>query len=50
MAQERGGQCLSVAYIRSASKLLWEGLEGHQWEVRKNKGLMVSQMLCFKAG
>ena len=32
LAEERGGRCLSKVYVNSASKLLWECAEGHQWE------------------
>ena len=32
LAAKRGGKCLSRVYINTASKLLWECAEGHQWE------------------
>ena len=32
IAEERGGKCLSKAYVNSRTKLLWECAEGHQWE------------------
>jgi hypothetical protein len=32
IAKQRGGKCLSEPYIHSSSKLLWECIDGHQWE------------------
>jgi len=32
IAKERGGRCLSNAYVNSNTKLLWVCTEGHQWE------------------
>lgn len=32
LAIERGGKCLSTTYQNGDEKLLWECLEGHQWE------------------
>ncbi len=37
IAEERGGQCLSGAYINSQTKLQWVCSEGHQWEATPNK-------------
>lgn len=32
IAQERGGNCISEAYVNSKTKLKWECKDGHQWE------------------
>jgi len=32
IAQERGGKCLSNAYVNANTPLLWECAQGHQWE------------------
>ena len=32
VAVERGGDCLSIAYKNSKTKLLWRCSEGHEWE------------------
>jgi hypothetical protein len=32
IALQRGGHCLSLAYVDSASALLWECGQGHRWE------------------
>jgi hypothetical protein len=32
LAAKRGGKCLSPAYERNRTKLLWECSRGHQWE------------------
>ena len=32
LARERGGKCLSKAYINRNTKLLWKCKRGHQWE------------------
>lgn len=32
IAKERGGQCLSIAYKNTHTKLLWECAKGHQWK------------------
>jgi|SRR5579862_670395 len=32
LALARGGKCLSIEYIGSKSKILWQCAEGHQWE------------------
>ncbi len=32
VAQEKGGQCLSIKYVNSKTKLLWQCTEGHKWE------------------
>jgi len=32
IAMDRGGKCLSDTYVNSATKLLWECADGHQWE------------------
>jgi hypothetical protein len=32
LAQERGGKCLSDAYVNADTKLLWECAKGHQWQ------------------
>jgi hypothetical protein len=32
IAKKRGGQCLSVKYINSHTKLAWQCKDGHQWE------------------
>ena len=37
VAADRGGECLSHAYINSQTKLQWECSEGHQWESTPNK-------------
>ncbi len=34
LARERGGQCLSIEYINSQTKLRWKCIEGHEWEAR----------------
>ena len=36
IAEERGGLCLSEAYINAHTKLLWECAEGHRWEAIPN--------------
>ena len=36
IAEERGGKCLSDAYVNANRKLLWECTEGHQWEAKPN--------------
>ena len=36
IAERRGGECLSDAYVNSTTKLLWECAKGHQWEARPN--------------
>jgi len=37
LAREKGGRCLSIKYIRSRIKLLWECEHGHQWEATPSK-------------
>jgi L-rhamnose mutarotase len=37
IAMTRGGKCLSDVYVNSQTKLLWECIEGHQWEATPNK-------------
>ena len=32
LADKRGGKCLSDTYVNNRTKLLWECVEGHQWE------------------
>jgi len=32
MAKEKGGECLSTAYINSTNKLRWRCAEGHEWD------------------
>ncbi len=32
LAKERGGECLSTTYQDARSKLLWQCVEGHEWE------------------
>jgi len=32
IAKKRGGQCLSLEYINSSTKLIWQCRENHQWE------------------
>jgi hypothetical protein len=32
LAKDRGGRCLSSAYLNANTKLIWECAEGHQWE------------------
>ncbi|SAK80984.1 hypothetical protein AWB75_05050 [Caballeronia catudaia] len=34
IARERGGRCLSSAYVNSDTPLLWECAKGHQWKAR----------------
>ncbi len=34
IARERGGKCLSSTYTNNRTKLLWQCLEGHQWEAK----------------
>lgn len=36
LARERRGKCLSAAYVKSSTKLLWECAEGHRWEALPN--------------
>jgi hypothetical protein len=36
IAKKRDGECLSPAYIRGDSKLIWRCKEGHQWEAVPN--------------
>lgn len=31
LASERGGECLSIEYINSSTKLLWKCSAGHEW-------------------
>jgi len=32
LAKERGGECLSTAYVNTKTKLRWKCAEGHEWE------------------
>jgi hypothetical protein len=32
IAKERDGRCLSDTYVNTKTKLLWECIEGHQWD------------------
>ena len=32
IAKKRGGRCLSILYVNSKSKLIWECKMGHQWQ------------------
>lgn len=34
IAHDRGGECLSGAYVNAHTKLLWRCAEGHEWEAR----------------
>tara|TARA_B110000211_G_C14031701_1_gene532433 strand:+ start:33 stop:1538 length:1506 start_codon:yes stop_codon:yes gene_type:complete len=34
IAEKRGGQCLSTAYVNNNTKLTWKCSEGHEWEAR----------------
>lgn len=36
MAAERHGRCLSPEYVNTKTKMLWECIEGHQWEATPN--------------
>jgi hypothetical protein len=36
LAKERNGRCLADEYINSATKIMWECSEGHQWEATPN--------------
>ena len=36
IASEKGGKCLSPAYINASTKLRWECSEGHVWEATPN--------------
>jgi len=36
IAMERGGKCLSLEYVNSQTKLLWECKAGHRWEAIPN--------------
>jgi predicted lactoylglutathione lyase len=36
IAEERGGKCLSDTYVNANTSLLWECVEGHQWEAKPN--------------
>ena len=42
LARERGGECLSIAYLRTHAKLRWRCSEGHEWlatsSAIKNRG------------
>jgi len=33
IAKERGGKCLSIKFVNTKTKLLWQCAEGHQWEM-----------------
>ena len=35
-AKERGGQCLSDAYLNTRQKLTWRCAEGHTWQANAN--------------
>src|SRR2546421_12462666 len=36
IAMKRGGKCLSLEYVNSQTKLLWECKVGHRWEAIPN--------------
>jgi hypothetical protein len=49
IALERGGKCLSNAYINNKAKLRWECSEGHRWEANSDhikRGQWCSK--CYK--
>jgi len=51
IAKARGGECLSVEYVHSKTKLKWQCAEGHVWEAEayqvKGKGTWCP--ICFHA-
>ncbi len=46
IAAERDGKCLSESYVNNRTKLLWQCVEGHQWEA--TPGMIKSGTWCPK--
>ncbi len=44
LAQQRGGQCLSTAYINSVHKLRWQCAQGHRWDA--SPGMILRGQWC----
>ena len=54
IASERGGECLSTAYVNAHTKMKWRCAEGHEWEAKpssiKNNGTWCPVCAAAKSG